>query len=207
MTIEEAFDKHSDPINEYLLPYMEKIVAERPELTDGWKLVCAADEMALAKEGGQELSVSEALEMVKDETEPTAEELAEKERQAEEKAEKLFPPRPGAKRPSTMREFFERLFEPDEIPEGITAPHDEIHVRIAQLILRRQAGELVRETCFDSLRVRDDGDDPWSVTVTFLPGELSRNGQLTLQKMKHNSHASRLKAEKGIISVSFLVYR
>ena len=106
-----------------------------------------------------------------------------------------------------MREFFERLFVPDEIPEEITASHDEIHVRIAQLILCRQAGELVRETCFDSLRIRDDGDGPWSVTVAFRPGELSRNGQLVLQKMRHNSHASRLKAEKDITSVSFLVYR
>lgn len=207
MTIEEALEKYNDPVNNYLIPYMEKIVAECPELTDGWKLLCAAEEMALADDEDRELSPRESLDIVKDEVQPTEEQLAERARQSEEEIAKMFPPKPGFERPPTMREFFESLFSPGEIPEEITAPHDELHVKVAQTILRRQAGELVREACFDSLYAPENDEDPWAITVSFRPGELSKNGQLVLQKMKHNSHASRLKTEKDMFSVSFIVYR
>ncbi|MBQ3276587.1 MAG: hypothetical protein IJH47_05990 [Oscillospiraceae bacterium] len=203
MTIEEAFRENSEPPYDYLLPHMNEIMAECPELTDGWKLFCAADKMQQAAEDGRTLSAREALELVKDAVEPTAEQA----KQSEAEIARMFPPKPGFERPPSMREFFQRLFAPEEIPEEIVRPHDELHVRIAQNLLRRQAGELVRESCFDSLYVPEDDTDPWAITAAFRRGELSRHGQLTLQKMKHNSHASRLDTGSGVTAVSFILYR
>lgn len=206
MTIQEAFEKCSNPASEDTLPFMRKIMAECPDLTDGWKLLCAADEMMMADDVGEELSVAEALERVKDEVEPTPEELAQQIKDAEAKADILFPPKPGVEPPKTMREFFERVFGPDEEPEEDSGHFDELHARVAKNILRRQAGELVREECFDSIAVGPEGAEPWSITVAFRPGELSKEAQLTLEKMKHNSHKSQLGTTKGITGVSFMVY-
>ena len=205
MTIEEAFIEYNDPVTNYLIPYMEKIVAECPELTDGWKLLCAAEKLAIADDEERDLSPRKALELVKDEIQPT-EELARLTKENEEKYARMFPPKPGFECPPTMREFFERLLEPDEILEEITRLHDELHVIVAQTILRMQVGELVRESCFDSLYAPGNDVDPWAITVSFRPGELSKNGQLVLQKMKHNSHASTLDTRNGVTAVSFIVY-
>lgn len=206
MTIKEAFEKCSNAASADTLPFMRKIMEECPELTDGWKLLCAADEMMLAADVGEELSVAEALDRVKDETEPTPEEVARKAKEIDAKADLLFPDKPGAKPPKTMREFFERLALPGEDLPPEARHFDELHASIARNILRRQAGELVREECFDSIAVGPEGMEPWSITVAFRPGELSREAQLTLEKMKHNSHESRLGTTRGMTGVSFLVY-
>ena len=137
---------------------------------------------------------------------PTPEELAQQIKDAEAKADILFPPKPGVELPKTMREFFERVFGPDGEPEEGSGHFDELHARVAKNILRRQAGELVREECFDSIAISPEGAEPWSITVAFRPGELSREAQLTLEKMKHNSHKSQLGTTKGITGVSFIVY-
>ena len=204
MTIQEAFEKCR--LSEDTLPYMRKIMRERPDLTDGWKLLCAADEMVMAADAGKELSVADALERVKDETEPTQEELAQRIRDAEAKADLLFPPRPGAKRPMTMREFFETEFGPEDEPPEDVGRFDGLHAMIARKILRRQAGELVREECFDSVSIDPEDEEPWGLTVAFRDGELSDNARLTLEKMKQNSHRSELITTNDLISITFIVF-
>lgn len=206
MTIQEAFEKCSNPASEDTLPFMRKIMRQCPELTDGWKLLCAADEMMMAADVGNELSVAEALDRVKDEKEPTPEELEQQIKDAEAKAAALFPPKPDAERPKTTRQFFEALFGSDEEPKENSGHFDELHAMIARNILRRQAGELVREECFDSIAVGPEGMEPWSITVAFREGELSKEAQLTLAKMKHNSHKSQLGETKGTMGISFIVY-
>ena len=64
----------------------------------------------------------------------------------------------------------------------------------------------MREEGFDSIAVSPEDMEPWSITVAFRSGELSRDGQLVLEKMKHNSHRSELGETKGMLSVSFIVY-
>ena len=70
----------------------------------------------------------------------------------------------------------------------------------------RQAGDLVKEESLESIAFVPKGTEPWTVELVFGEGDLSEEAQLTLAKMRLNSHRMEINTSGESTRICFFMY-
>ena len=88
----------------------------------------------------------------------------------------------------TPREIYESMKRGEDIGNRMDAGQ----AAVAKAILRRQAGTLTKEACLMRTYFAGNDTNPWSCSLVFSNGELSKEAQATLTKMQSNAHRTML---------------
>ncbi|MBQ7736699.1 MAG: hypothetical protein IJT62_02545 [Oscillospiraceae bacterium] len=102
----------------------------------------------------------------------------------------------------TPKESFDRMMRGEDPGGKMSA----LHAKIFKMILRRQAGDLVKEESLESIAFVPKGTEPWTVELVFGEGDLSEEAQLTLAKMRLNSHRMEIKTSGESTRICFFMY-
>ena len=106
-------------------------------------------------------------------------------------------------RPLTPREAYERMMRGEDVHTGKSG-----NAAFARSLLRSQAGKLSAEKSTVGTVFSAEGENPWTVSVTFSDGELSRNAQTLLRAMRSNAHRTEMTEDgvPGRVRITFFVY-
>ena len=81
---------------------------------------------------------------------------------------------------------------------------DPVNAAMAKAILKRQAESLWKEKSVVDVHYFEDGR-LWRAVVRFRSGQLTKEAQNTLTKMKHNAHRTMMTNHEGMDAVTFIV--
>ena len=102
----------------------------------------------------------------------------------------------------TPEEIYERMMR----GEDVHGKMDPAQAAAARAILRRQAGSLAKERCLMRICFAGEDADPWTCSLVFSDGELSKEAQATLAKMQSNAHKTMLMNGNRQATLTFFVY-
>ena len=204
MTYEEAIERNQrNEVDEELIPFMEKIVAECGHDLDldkdGDLIDTAAEKMMIAEIEKQPITTGEALRLAreKEKNRPQHEAMLREIGKHLEEIEKLRGIEPLSR--SALLSMI--LNEPDEPVEDNVPKLDPAFARES---IQRMAEGLRTEPClYDIHYFHDNG--LWQAIVRFTVGSLSADAQGALIQMKHNAHRTMLNLNKNLQVVTFIV--
>ena len=102
----------------------------------------------------------------------------------------------------TPREIYERMKRGEDIGNKMDAGQ----AAAAKAILRRQAGTLTKEHCLMRTYFAENDTNPWTCSLVFSNGELSKTAQATLTRMQNNAHETMLMNGNHQSTIMFFVY-
>lgn len=102
----------------------------------------------------------------------------------------------------TPREIYERMKRGEDIGNMMDAGQ----AAAARAILRRQAGSLAKESCLMRTYFAGNDTNPWTCSLVFSNGELSKTAQATLTRMQNNAHETMLMNGNHQSTIMFFVY-
>lgn len=204
MTYEEAVERnHRNEVDEELIPFMERIVAEcGRDLNldvDGDLIDTAAEKMMVAEIEGQPIATGDALRLarIEEQNRPQREAAL---KEAAEHLDEIMKLR-GIEPLSQSSVLGMILSQPDDTTQDNAPKLDPSYARES---IRRMAESLRAEPCLYDIHYFHD-NALWQVIVRFTDGSLSAEAQDALIQMKHNAHRTMLNTNKKLQVVTFIV--
>lgn len=185
-----------------LMEYVSRILSEHDELSwekDKELLKVAAEIMEAGDEYGCPATVEEALTDAKAEL---SGEISKRLDAAVESVKKELELRGNPSRPAS--EILAEIMGEEAINASGKNVGDPVNAMVAKKILRRQADSLLSEKCVQDVHYFEDGK-LWRAIVRFKDGNISKEGQNTLRKMKHNAHRTMMDTNKDMQVITFIV--
>lgn len=204
MTYEEAIERNErNEVDEELIPFMEKIVAECGHDLDldkdGEIIDTAAEKMMIAEMEGSPITTGEALRLAREEEKnrPQHDAMLKEIGKHLTEIEKLRGIEPLSR--SALLSMI--LNQPDEPAEDTALKLDPVYARES---IKSMAESLRSEPClYDIHYFHDNG--LWQAIVRFTAGSLSADAQSALIQMKHKAHRTMLNLNKNLQVVTFIV--